>query len=107
MNGRPRRLPRGPSSSLLPVSLRAPPGSLGVRLLQRQVRSGSLYGRGNAGSPSDGKPSKRCATLDVRGDCAMDGKPLPISPDDLYDRLGTAAAPLVIDVRRPEAFRDD
>jgi len=37
----------------------------------------------------------------------MDGNPLPISPNDLYDRLGTAAAPLLIDVRRPESFRAD
>jgi len=37
----------------------------------------------------------------------MDGKPHPISPQDLYARLGTASAPYVIDVRKPEAFRDD
>jgi rhodanese-related sulfurtransferase len=34
----------------------------------------------------------------------MDGPKLSISPADLYARLGTAAAPTVIDVRRPAAF---
>jgi rhodanese-related sulfurtransferase len=33
----------------------------------------------------------------------MDGK-LSISPHDLYARLGTAAAPVIIDVRRPDDF---
>jgi rhodanese-related sulfurtransferase len=33
----------------------------------------------------------------------MDGK-LSISPHDLYARLGTAAAPVIIDVRRPADF---
>jgi hypothetical protein len=33
----------------------------------------------------------------------MDGA-LPISPHDFYERLGTARAPLVIDVRRQDAF---
>src|SRR3954468_19546291 len=37
----------------------------------------------------------------------MDGHPLSISPPDLYGRLGTASSPLLIDVRRPEAFADD
>ena len=37
----------------------------------------------------------------------MDGTAHLISPNDLYARLGTAAAPLVIDVRRPEAFNAD
>jgi hypothetical protein len=32
----------------------------------------------------------------------MDGNALPVSPDDLYARLGTAAALLLIDVRRRE-----
>jgi len=34
----------------------------------------------------------------------MDGQQLSISPHDLYSQLGTAAAPCVIDVRRPTAF---
>ena len=34
----------------------------------------------------------------------MDGQQLSISPSDLYSRLGTAAAPIVIDVRRAAAF---
>ena len=34
----------------------------------------------------------------------MDVNALPISPEDLYARLGTAKAPLLIDVRRREAF---
>src|SRR5262245_61028509 len=37
----------------------------------------------------------------------MDGNALPISPVDLYARLGTAAAPLLIDVRREPAFNSD
>jgi rhodanese-related sulfurtransferase len=37
----------------------------------------------------------------------MDGKALPISRDDLYARLGTAAAPLLLDVRKAEAFGAD
>jgi rhodanese-related sulfurtransferase len=34
----------------------------------------------------------------------MDGSTSSISPDELYAGLGSAAAPLVIDVRRPAAF---
>jgi len=37
----------------------------------------------------------------------MNGKPSPTSPDDLYARLGTAAAPIVVDVRRQDAFNSD
>jgi len=37
----------------------------------------------------------------------MDGNSLPVSPDDLYARLGTAQAPLLIDVRRVQAFEAD
>lgn len=37
----------------------------------------------------------------------MDGSPLRISHHDLYARLGTGAAPLLIDVRRPEVFNAD
>jgi rhodanese-related sulfurtransferase len=37
----------------------------------------------------------------------MDGKALPISSDDLYAGLGTAQAPLLIDVRRRQAFETD
>jgi rhodanese-related sulfurtransferase len=37
----------------------------------------------------------------------MDGNAIPVSADDLYARLGTAAAPLLIDVRRPQAFDGD
>jgi hypothetical protein len=37
----------------------------------------------------------------------MDRNALPFSPDDLYARLGTANAPLLIDVRRREAFDAD
>src|SRR4051794_25230530 len=62
---------------------------------------------GNAGSPSDGKPSKLCATLDLARRLRMDGKPLPISPTDLYARTGTGSAPVLIDVRRGEAFDAD
>jgi rhodanese-related sulfurtransferase len=35
----------------------------------------------------------------------MDGLQASISPSQLYARLGTASAPLLIDVRRPDAFR--
>jgi rhodanese-related sulfurtransferase len=37
----------------------------------------------------------------------MDVNALPVSPEDLYARLGTAKAPLLIDVRRREAFDSD
>jgi rhodanese-related sulfurtransferase len=37
----------------------------------------------------------------------MDGPVLPISPNELYARLGTAAAPLLIDVRHQGAFGPD
>ena len=37
----------------------------------------------------------------------MDINAFPISPDDLYTRLGTSKAPLLIDVRRREAFDAD
>ncbi len=37
----------------------------------------------------------------------MNGNALPVSPDELYARLGTARAPLLIDVRRPPAFDGD
>ena len=37
----------------------------------------------------------------------MDGNALPVSPDHLYKRLGTAHAPLLVDVRRREAFDAD
>ncbi len=34
----------------------------------------------------------------------MDGKALPISSTDLYGHLGTASAPVLVDVRRDDAF---
>jgi rhodanese-related sulfurtransferase len=37
----------------------------------------------------------------------MDGNATPITHDDLYARLGTAAAPMLIDVRKTEAFNAD
>jgi rhodanese-related sulfurtransferase len=37
----------------------------------------------------------------------MDGKALPVSPDELYARLGTASGPLLIDVRKLPAFDSD
>ena len=37
----------------------------------------------------------------------MDGQALPVSPHDLYARLGTASAPVLLDVRRSEAFGAD
>ena len=37
----------------------------------------------------------------------MDGKALSVSPNDLYERLGTAKAPLLVDVRRLQAFDTD
>jgi rhodanese-related sulfurtransferase len=37
----------------------------------------------------------------------MDGATHPISASDLYARLGTASAPLVLDVRRDDAFTKD
>ena len=52
-------------------------------LRQRPIRLAELVDRtnltmrGNAGSPSDGSPSKRCATLDVSRRLRMDGPPSP------------------------------
>ena len=37
----------------------------------------------------------------------MDGIPLPISSSELYARLGTASGPVLLDVRREEAFSQD
>src|SRR6266568_7500514 len=37
----------------------------------------------------------------------MDAVALPVSPAELYARLGTASAPMLIDVRRGEAFDAD
>src|SRR5262249_49874146 len=67
----------------------------------------SLIARGNAGSPSDARRPSAAQRSMFRGDCAMDGKTRSISPHDLHQRLGTAASPLVIDVRRADAFRAD
>jgi hypothetical protein len=62
--------------------------------------------RGYAVSPSDGWPSKRCAALDFSRGLRMD-KPEPISPTDLYLELGTARAPVLIDVRTDANFDAD
>jgi len=37
----------------------------------------------------------------------MDGIPHPVSPDELYAHLGTGSAPVLVDVRRAEAFDTD
>lgn len=37
----------------------------------------------------------------------MDGTPPSLSPAELYSRLGTAAAPLLVDVRPPDVFDAD
>src|SRR5262245_9148741 len=37
----------------------------------------------------------------------MDGHSAPISSTELYGRLGTASAPLLVDVRRQDAFNGD
>jgi rhodanese-related sulfurtransferase len=37
----------------------------------------------------------------------MTGQPLSISSDDLYARLGTGNAPMLVDVRKQEAFASD
>ena len=37
----------------------------------------------------------------------MDVRPEPISPHDLYAKLGTATAPVLLDVRRQDAFDAD
>src|SRR5260370_37324373 len=34
----------------------------------------------------------------------MDGHALPVSPSELYSRLGTASAPVLVDVRRAVGF---
>ena len=37
----------------------------------------------------------------------MDVKPVPVSPSDLYGRLGSASAPVLIDVRRRDSYIAD
>jgi hypothetical protein len=37
----------------------------------------------------------------------MDGWPTSISPHELYSRIGTGAAPVLIDVQREDAFGAD
>src|SRR5882672_7642719 len=53
-------------------------------------------------------PSKPCATLDLSRRLRMDGNSPSVSPTDLHRRLGTASAPVVVDVRRavPDASTD-
>ena len=55
--------------------------------------------RGNAGSPSDGSPSKLCATLDFSRGLRVDGIQSSLTPADLSLCLGTARAQTVVDVR--------
>src|SRR5438045_3638075 len=62
--------------------------------------------RGYADTPSDGRLSKLCATRTARS-AFMDEGRFSISAQALYHRIGTAAAPLVIDVRRSAAFDAD
>src|SRR5260370_29565132 len=75
-------------------------GSLFARGLLSGPRCASVPSRGYAGSPSDGRPSKHCATLDLSRGLRMDENALSISPHDLYAQLGTASAPTIVDVRR-------
>src|SRR6266478_537378 len=70
------------------------------KLLRATKRSDKDDLWGNAGSPLDGIPSKRCATLGLSRGLRMDDGTFPISSDDLYARLGSASAPTVVDVRR-------
>src|SRR5437762_1069713 len=65
-----------------------------------------MTARGWADTPSDGRSSKLCATRTARS-AFMDEGRFSISAQALYDRLGTAAAPRVIDVRRAAAFDAD
>src|SRR5437764_13202546 len=62
--------------------------------------------RGHADTPLDGRSSKLCATRTARS-AFMDEGRFSISAQALYHRLGTAAAPRVIDVRRAAAFDAD
>jgi rhodanese-related sulfurtransferase len=55
----------------------------------------------------DGSTSKLCSSLEVSRAERMDGTQGRISPQELHSSIGTAAAPLVIDVRRPDAFDAD
>src|SRR6202171_753165 len=50
-------------------------------------------------------PSKFCATLALSRRLRMDGT--SVSSQELYVRLGTAAGPVLVDVRRAEAFGAD
>src|SRR5215207_9656489 len=64
------------------------------------------HARGHAVSPLDDLPSKRCAALDLSRRLRMD-EALSVSPHDLYAHLGTASAPLLVDVRRQESLGTD
>jgi hypothetical protein len=56
--------------------------------------------RGNAGSRSDGQPSKLCATLDLSRRLRMNGTVTLLNSQlDLHASLGTASAPDAVDVR--------
>src|SRR3981081_2832320 len=55
-------------------------------------------------TPRRRSPSKLCATLDSSRRLRMDDRKHSISPPDLYARLGSEAAPIIVDVRRDADF---
>src|SRR5580704_14247337 len=69
------------------------------------LRSGQLKKRGGdyAVSPSDFGPTTAQHST-CRGGLRMDRDSHSISPRDLYERLGSEAAPIIVDVRRDTDF---
>src|SRR6266851_4138081 len=66
-----------------------------------------LSGPADSRLSQDGVPSKLCSSLEVSRAERMDEIRHTISPHDLHRSIGTAASPLIIDVRRPDAFDAD
>ncbi len=54
----------------------------------------------NAGSPSDGRTVQALRNTRFFEEIAITEMPSQFHPVDLYARIGTATAPLLIDVRR-------
>src|SRR5215213_5826283 len=85
------------------------PGPKSRRAPRRGVarRQGANYFPGNGDTQAPRQTGSHvqalCNTRSSRR-LRMDGQQPSISPTDLYTRLGTASAPLVIDVRRAAAF---
>src|SRR5262245_8636721 len=73
----------------------------------RRNRLCQLCVRGNAGSPSDGHTVQALRNARLPRRLRMDARTPSISANELYAGLGTASAPVLLDVRREEAFSKD